>query len=233
MHYNSYRDKLKLYISKNVFQPTGTSELLIKNSINYIKNKKKFLDLGCGSGIVGITIAKKIKNKNLNFFSDISKFACISTTKNLKLNKIEGIVRQGSIFEPWQGEKFDYIVCDIAAIAKKVSEFSPWYKNCVNNSGDDGTNHIINVLKKSKKYLNPKGKLFFPIISFSNEERILNVARKNFLNLKKLSSKEWPLPKTMYNKKKTLYKLKKKKIINFQEKLGIIIFKTNIYMVSN
>ena len=64
MHYNSYRDKLKLYISKNVFQPTGTSELLIKNSINYIKNKKKFLDLGCGSGIIGISIARKIKNKN-------------------------------------------------------------------------------------------------------------------------------------------------------------------------
>ena len=78
------------------------------------------------------------------------------------------------------GEKFDYILCDIAAIAEKVSEFSPWYKNCENNSGKDGTNHIVNVLKKSKKYLNPKGKLFFPIISLSNEKKILNVAKRNF-----------------------------------------------------
>ena len=233
MYYNSYRDKLKLYISKNVFQPTGTSELLIKNSINYIKNKKKFLDLGCGSGIIGISIARKIKNKNLNFFSDISKFACRNTIKNLKRNTIKGIVRQGSIFEPWKGEKFDYILCDIAAIAEKVSEFSPWYKNCENNSGKDGTNHIVNVLKKSKKYLNSKGKLFFPIVSLSNEKKILNVAKRNFLNLKKLSSKEWPLPKTMYSKKKTLYRLKKNKVINFKEKLGIIIFYTDIYMVSN
>ena len=67
MHLNTYRDKLKLSISKNVFQPTGTSELLIKSSINYIKNKKKFLDLGCGSGIIGISIAKE--TKNTNYFS--------------------------------------------------------------------------------------------------------------------------------------------------------------------
>ncbi len=210
MHLNSYRDKLKLSISKNVFQPTGTSELLINNSINYIKNKKKFLDLGCGSGIIGISIAKKIKNKNLNFFSDISKAACNNTIKNLKLNKIKGIVRRGSIFEPWKDEKFDYIVCDIAAIAKKISDFAPWYKNCENNSGYDGTNHIVNVLKKSKKYLNPKGKLFFPIISLSNEKMILSIAKRNFVNLEKLFSKEWPLPKTLYSKKKTLYSLKKK-----------------------
>jgi ribosomal protein L11 methylase PrmA len=232
MQYYSHKDKLKLNISKNVFQPTGTSELLIKNSINYIKNKKKFLDLGCGSGFIGVSIAKK-KKKNLNYFSDISKSACTCTIKNLRLNKINGIVRQGSIFDPWKGEKFDYIVCDIAAVAEKISEFSPWYKNCENNSGYDGTNHIVNVLKKSKKYLNPKGKLFFPIISLSNEKKILNIAKRNFLNLKKISSKEWPLPNTMYSKKRTLYKLKKNKIINFQEKLSIIIFKTDIYMVSN
>ena len=54
MQYYSHKDKLKLNISKNVFQPTGTSELLIKNSINYIKNKKKILDLGCGSGFFGV-----------------------------------------------------------------------------------------------------------------------------------------------------------------------------------
>ena len=63
MHYNSYRDKLKLNIPKKVFQPTGTSELLIKNSINYIKNKKKFLDLGCGAGFIAVSIATQIKKK--------------------------------------------------------------------------------------------------------------------------------------------------------------------------
>ena len=78
-----------------------------------------------------------------------------------------------------------------------------------------------------------KGKLFFPIISLSNEKKILSTAKRNFVNLEKLFSREWPLPKTMYSKKKTLYSLKKKKVINFQEKLGIIIFKTDIYMVSN
>ena len=47
----------------------------------------------------------------------------VEKLKNLKLNKIKGIVRRGAIFEPWKDEKFDYIVCDIAAIAKKISDF--------------------------------------------------------------------------------------------------------------
>ena len=42
-----------------------------------------FLDLGCGSGIIGISIAKE--TKNTNYFSDISKVACKNTIKNLNL----------------------------------------------------------------------------------------------------------------------------------------------------
>ena len=41
---------------------------------------------------------------------------------------------------------------------------------------------------------------------------------------------DWPLPKIFYNNKKLLQKLKEKNIIFFQEKFGILIASTDVYV---
>ena len=47
-----------------------------------IKLKKSdVLDLGCGTGFVGLTIAKNLKIKNNYYFSDISKKAVLLCKK--------------------------------------------------------------------------------------------------------------------------------------------------------
>ena len=63
---------LNFKIDKKVFKPTGTTELLLNSSLKKIKRIDDILDLGCGSGIVGINIAKikKIKKK---FISQMSR----------------------------------------------------------------------------------------------------------------------------------------------------------------
>ena len=62
-------NNLKTLVNKNVFVPTGTSDLLIDASTKIIKSNKTILDLGCGNGIVGISISKikKIKKKGIFF----------------------------------------------------------------------------------------------------------------------------------------------------------------------
>ena len=48
---------LRCYIDSKVFSPTRTTELIvksIKNNKSKIKKNKKILDLGCGSGVIGI-----------------------------------------------------------------------------------------------------------------------------------------------------------------------------------
>ena len=220
----------KIVISKNVFKPTGTSQIMIEAAKKIINPKKKILDLGCGSGIIGISIAKFFNIKKTIFFSDVSKNACNNTLKNCKKLKIKNLILQGSNLEPWTGYKFDFILSDVAAIAEKISNISPWYIGSINNSGIDGTKHIVKIINSVKNNLNKKGVFIFPIISLSNEKKILNELKKNFKYFKKIKTQEWPMPSTMMKYIKLLNQLKKDKIINFKKKFDILTFKTDIYL---
>ena len=222
-------DQLKKMVSKNVFTPTGTSDILIESAKKIIKPNKKVLDLGCGNGIVGISISAFLNKKIKMYFSDISVYACKNTESNCKKFKINYEIKEGKIFSPWKGYSFDYIISDIAAIADQIAKISPWYKNCINNAGLDGTKNVTEFLNKASLHLNKNGVILFPIISLSKEQKIFLNLKKKFKNIKIIKSQIWPLPKSMYKHINLLRKLKKKNIIYFEDKFGILTFKTSIY----
>jgi methylase of polypeptide subunit release factors len=227
---NIYFKKMSFLYSSKAFSPTGTSEILADEACKLVKNKKNnILDFGCGIGVVGIYIAKK--KKNCNFFaSDISSVGTKLTLINSKKHNVKIEVKKGDLFSPWKNYKFDYIINDVSGVSNKISKISPWFKNVSCQSGLDGTKLTIKILKNSKKFLKNKGKIFFPIISLSKKEKILNVAKKIFKNVKLLNSRSWPMPKEMYKHKSLLLKLKKRKIIDFKEKFGILTFDTEVYL---
>lgn len=65
----------------------GTRFLLSKVQVT---EKDKVLDLGCGYGVVGISIAKQIGGEHV-VMSDVSEEALLLTGANLKLNKLEQV----------------------------------------------------------------------------------------------------------------------------------------------
>ena len=225
---------LNLKLSNKVFKPTGTSEILFKSTVKQIKKVSKILDLGCGSGYVGLSIAKNTSFKNKYYFSDVSSEASKLTKINSKKNKIESVVKMGSLFTPWKDYKFDIIVNDVSGISQELNKITPWYnKHITNFSGKDGTDLTIKFLDESPKFLEKNGLIVFPAISLSNYKKVLTFAKKKFKIVKKISTKNWPLPKEMHKHEKKIHELSKKKLIFIEKKFGLIIFKTDIYIAKS
>ena len=217
---------------KTVFAPNATSQLIVEETIKHIKKKVDVLDLGCGNGYIGLNIYKKKKNKIKSFsFSDLSKKATNKCKINAKKEGLKIIIKNGSMFEPWINQKFDLIVESVSAISEPVANWSPWYnKHITCKAGEDGTELVNDILKEGKRYLKKGGKIIFPIVSLSKKEKIKNKAKKNYRTVKLLSSKDWPLPKVMYKYEKQLEKLKKRKLIDYTKRFGIILYTSYIFV---
>jgi methylase of polypeptide subunit release factors len=230
--------KKKIYIKnkRNVFKPTQTSKYLIDAVIKDYKFKKNsILDLGCGNGIIGISIIKSIKNFKEFYFADLSKSAVSTTKENLKLNKISSKkikIVQSDIFNNIYFNNFDLIINDVSGISEKLIDIAPWFKKVPCASGSDGTNLTIKVLNNFKKYLNTNGKLYFPIISLSIEKKVFNYLKKNKISYKIISKNYWPLPQELIKFIDILNKFKSKKYINFKKKYNLLLASTKIIRVS-
>ena len=76
---------IKYYVDKRVLIPRFETEELVENTIKYInkyfQEPVDIADLGCGSGVIGLTLEKKVSTKTVDLI-DISKDALEVTHKN-------------------------------------------------------------------------------------------------------------------------------------------------------
>jgi hypothetical protein len=142
-------------------------------------------------------------------------------------------VKCGSLFTPWENEKFDYIVNDVSGIAEEIATLSPWYDKVSCTSGVDGTLLTVEVIQNASKYMNTGGLFFFPVISLSNVEKILTEANKNFSHVEKLFHKEWPLPEMLCKHRAMLDNVQREGHIEIVEKFGMVLYFTDIYVAYN
>lgn len=224
---------LNLNIKDGVFIPTATTTNLINSVKKFVDRPGDLLDLGSGSGVVAIALSLDGIAKSPVYASDISKDAVKCVIDNCSKYNIPVKSKSGSLLEPWLDMKFDYIVDDISGISEEVAKLSPWFNGVSCASGIDGAYLTSKVLEDAKYYLKEGGLLFFPIISFSNVDKIIKKANKEFKNVKFLHREEWPLPKDMYKHIDTLEKLKSSNYIEYKNMFGMIICFTDIYVAFN
>lgn len=113
------------------------------------------MDLGCGCGVLALYLAKHAQRV---VATDISPRACTFTQFNALLNEVVLDVRQGSLFEPVEGEKFDLITSNPPFVITPQS-----VRERANLEYRDGglerDSLIPLVIKQSVKHLNPGGVL--------------------------------------------------------------------------
>tara|TARA_A100001015_G_scaffold236115_1_gene268147 strand:+ start:3039 stop:3755 length:717 start_codon:yes stop_codon:yes gene_type:complete len=211
------------------FKPTATSDFLIKAICeNTPETTEDVLDLGCGIGVVGIALLKHKIAMRLSA-SDLSADAVSFTQHNCNLNDLEVDTRISDIFSDWTNSKFDIIANDISGIAEDVAKASSWFDNVPSNSGPDGTDHVIKVIQQANNHLKKNGILYFPVISLSNTNKIIETARNEFETVTKLSSNSWFMPEALAHDIRFLEEQAAQFNIDYDEKFGKVICYTDIY----
>jgi len=230
IEYKLLNQKIKLHLNKKVFIPNITTNLLLKAACATIESSKiklNVLDLGCGSGVIGIFLKKKFKSKIKVFMSDYSDFAIKIAKKNSIANKVKTTIAKSDLLENWKNYKFDLIIDDISAIDSKIAKKSSWYNsNIPCNSGSNGIALTTKIIKESKKFLNKKSKILIPSISISDHKKNLILMKKQFKNVNEISSIEWPAPKFLLNKKIISENIKKRYIY---KKFNLYLCFTKVY----
>jgi methylase of polypeptide subunit release factors len=213
-----------------VFQPNLTSKLLLKAALKHLNVKyRDVLELGCGSGWITKQLLDEFGHQTHNWFlSDISEEAIVESNTNLVPPLETRDIRVGDGFSPWVGDKFDFIINDIAGIADEIAIASDWYNGVPFKAGVDGLSNTRNVLADLRSYLNPNGVFVAPVISLSNVAEYRELLSQTFDEVIFENKTPWPLPESLSVQSALLQKLKKDENIILEEKYGKVLAFTEV-----
>ncbi len=197
----SYRDKklgdseaITVATTADVFYPTSTTVLLLRAARGALGQPcQSVLDLGCGSGVVAVVLARLLPPGTTVCASDLSPEAVRLASTNAERNGVQVDCRCGSSFDPWKGQRFDLIVDDVAGVAEPLDRLSGWYPPGVpSEAGRDGARWILDILDRAPDQLTPGGRIVFPVLTLSREGRILERARARFGDVTQVEEQWYP-----------------------------------------
>lgn len=158
----------EFYVDKRVLIPRFETEELVENTINYIKKfftkPVDIIDLGCGSGVIGLTLEKKVSTNSVDLV-DISKEALEVTHKNCeKLNSKANLIESDMLSSV--EKRYDVIISNPPYI-KTNEEIEDIVKNNEPHlalyAGEDGLDCYRKILKEASKNMKDKALIAFEI----------------------------------------------------------------------
>ena len=200
----------KIDLRNRVFIPRIETEFWVARAIKTIRTSNiehrtlKVLDIFAGSGCIGISILKNVKNLLVDF-ADIDKKAIEQIKINLKLNKIPSQryrIYQSNLFEKIKNKNYNYIFANPPYVAKErikdvqlsVLKYEPKTSFL---AGKKGFFYIKKFLKEAKRFMKPGGIIY---LEFDPEQKndILDILKKeNYKNFQffKDQFKKWRFAK--------------------------------------
>ena len=165
----------KFYVDKGVLIPRQDTEILVEKMIDILKDKvlkneihPKILDIGVGSGIIGITAALEIESSYV-LGVDISDKALETAQKNKEILKVSNIkFLKSDLFENVEFREFDMIVSnppyislnEVGIMSDDTLLHEPSEALFAKN---DGLYFYYEICQKASDYLADFGYLLFEI----------------------------------------------------------------------
>ncbi len=173
--------KMDFKLNKDTLDPRPDSETLIYAVLNHFNNKLqplKILDLGSGSGCLGLSLLAEYQNSKVSFFDTSEKSLEIVKSNSLNLGLLD---RSNFLHLNWKDKnwdtnlfkienntKFDLLISnppyvptdDIKNLQKEVKEYDPFISL---DGGKDGLDAYRLIIPKLKNLIKKNGKIFLEI----------------------------------------------------------------------
>lgn len=153
-------NSIDIKVFEEVYNPSDDSYLLL-NSLD-IQDKKNILEIGCGSGIIALHIAKQGVTVTA---ADISNYAVSNTKFNANHNQIQLNIVQSNLFENIRG-KYDMIIFNPPYLPT-ANEHTAW------DGGNEGLNIIQPFLDSARYYLLDEGIVYIIISNLTDRKKMI------------------------------------------------------------
>jgi len=176
---------IDIVVDERVLIPRPETEGLVEAVLKDVKANEKenasFLDLCTGSGCIAAVLAKNLPNAKV-VASELSPKAFMLARHNIAEYSNASILR-GDLFEPLEGQKFDYIVTNppyiptkvIESLQAEVRDFEP---KMALDGGKSGLDIIEKIIEKAPDFLTENGKIFMEI-GDDQALRLREIAKKS------------------------------------------------------
>ena len=152
-------------VNPHVLIPRADTEILIEKALSKInaRDHTEILDLGCGTGIIGITIALE-RSLSKVMLIDQSQHAIQNTKENQILHQVTNtMIQKSDWFSALDQTKFDVILSNPPYLEDNDPHLSQGLKDEPLDalvSGPTGIEAIQYIIENAKNHIKPSGWLF-------------------------------------------------------------------------
>ena len=164
----------KFKVSEGVLIPRCDTEIAVEEAIvasESFKDKVRILDLCCGSGAIGLTLALEVKNSYV-LLTDLSPAALNAAKENKDaLNAENAAILKSDLFEELEGAILDIIVSNPPYVTQEEmyampADISKWEPHEALFGGSDGLSFYREIVPEAKAHLCEKGVLILEVGSY-------------------------------------------------------------------
>jgi release factor glutamine methyltransferase len=182
-------------VTRDVLIPRPDTEILAEQAIAFCKSKAdqpvRVLDLCCGSGCIGISVAHYAENAAV-LLSDCSAEALRGASINLQKHGLDDRLQtvQSDLFESLNGDAFELIVSNPPYISQAerenlTEEITRYEPETALYGGEDGLLFYKKIIPQSINHLSKNGVLMLEIGAAQADDVTALMKRYGFKNVKK------------------------------------------------
>ena len=156
---------LEFDVTPAVLIPRHDTEVLVAEAVKRTAPTGRILDIGVGSGCIAVALAKSLPQAEV-WGVEKSPDSLLLAQRNAAKHGVRVTLYEGSLFEPFPGQRFDLIVSnppyiptgDLENLQPEVRDFEP---RGALDGGADGLDFYRLIIPAAPDYLFPGGLLLF------------------------------------------------------------------------